>query len=193
MLDFDEMTLEDARAYCERYAAAVPVRERWLADELAARGEGAALLAGRDQLPGLWTWACDMFDSGPTSLRLLVSQPVNDPQPGVRPPWYSQERPSPYFSDGALWLIELLGAHLATLLMADEPALYWDVYRVPKRLRDFNQHRIKLFGIWPDGVELAQMVYSSVIGRVHYGNPWSEERSLEDIFVYSLTASGANR
>lgn len=125
------MTLQAAKAYRDAYAAAVPVRERWLVDELLTRGQDPGMLSRPGRLPELWAWATALIDTGPMSLRLLTSQPNDDPQPGFRPPWYDHDDLTPHLSDGALWLIDLLGVHLATLVMAAVPDTRWDVYWAP--------------------------------------------------------------
>lgn len=102
MIDFGVWNLDDARAYRDAYAAAVPIRERWLADELLACDQDPVLLSGPDQLLELWSWATRLFDTGPSTLRLRTPQPSNDPQLGIRPPWYQQNQPDRHLSDGAL-------------------------------------------------------------------------------------------
>lgn len=188
MIDFGVMPLTEANAYRDAYAAAIPVRERWLAEELRARGEDPGMLCGPDRLPDLWSWATALIGTGPTTLRLLTQQPTDDPQPGTRPPWHAQDEPSPFLSDGALWLVELLGSHLATLVIAAVPDAHWDVYRAPRRKNDVNQHRTRLFGTRPLGIDPSSMVYGPVIGHVYHRRPWSEQQTLRSLYEYSLSA-----
>jgi hypothetical protein len=189
MIDFGLWSLKEAKAYRDAYAAAVPVRERWLADELRARGDDPGMLSGPNRLPALWALATALIDTGPTSVRLQTPQPSDEPQPGIRPPWHDQDQPSPFFSDGALWLIELLGAHLATLISASAPEAHWDVYRAPRRKHDVDQHRTKLFGTRPAGVDPSRMVYGAVIGHVHHGKPWDQQETLETLYDYAITSA----
>lgn len=191
MIDFGSWTLGDARAYCAAYAQAVPIRCEWLADELRARGQDPNLLVGPDGLPELWAWATRLFDTGPTTVELLTTQPASDPQPGVRPPWHSQEEPSHRLSDGALWLVDLLGVHIAALLLEACPDAHWDVFRSRGRIRDGSHHRTKLFGTYAAGVDLSSNIYGSVIGHVVHGKPWSKQRSLEELYTLTLEASKA--
>jgi hypothetical protein len=192
MIHFSTWTLEQARVYCAAYAAAVPFRGEWLGQELQARGQGRDLLAGPEGLPELWAWATNLVDTGPMTLELLTPQPAGDPQPGVRPPWHSQDEPSELLSDGALWLIDLLGVHVAALLLEACPNAYWDVFRSTGRIPDGSQHKTKLFGTFTDGVDLASNVHGSVIGHVGYGKPWSKQRSLEGLYALTLDACRGN-
>lgn len=191
MIDFGLWSFKQAKGYRDAYAASIPIRENWLADELHVRGHNPNMLAGANRLPDLWAWATALIDTGPSTLRLRTPQPANDPQPGVRPPWHAQEEPSPFLSDGTLWLIELLGAHLATLIMAAVPEAHWDVYRAPGRKNDVDQHRTKLFGTRPLGVDPSGMVYGPVIGHVYHGKPWRDQQTLEGLYTYSLSSPPA--
>lgn len=188
MIHFSTWTLEEARAYCAAYAAAVPYRCEWLANELDARGQDRDLLASPEGLPELWEWATELIDTGPLTLELLVPQPAADPQPGVRPPWHSQDDPNQRLSDGALWLIDLLGMHLAALLLKNCPNAYWDVLQSTGPLHEGTHHKTKLFGTYADGVDLANNVYGAVIGHVLYGKPWTNQTSLAELYADLLNA-----
>lgn len=186
MIDFGSWTLAEARAYCAAYAAAAPARREWLTNELRARGQDTQVLAGPAGLAELWAWATHLIDAGPTALRLLTAQPAADPQPGIRPPWHSQDEPSHRLSDGALWLVDLLGMHVAGLVLEACPSAHWDVFRGSGRVRDASHHRTKLFGAFPDGVDLSSNVYGSVIGHVVHGKPWRNQRSLEELYALTV-------
>lgn len=186
MIDFGVWSRDEAKAYRDAYAAAIPLRERWLADELRAHGHDTMLLTGPEQLLELWAWATSLIDAGPTTLGLLTQQPADDPQPGIRPPWYDQGQPDRFLSDGALWLIDLLGGHLATLVVEAAPQAHWDVYRAPRRTHDVDQHRTKLFGTRPMGVDPAGMIHTAVIGHLAHGKPWNEQQTLATLYTYTL-------
>lgn len=173
MIDFGTWPLREARQYCDQYAAAVPTREQWLATELAMTGGNPTWLEGPDGLEHLWAWATRRIDTeGPTSLTLTTAQPEDDLQPGPRPPWHAQDKENPYLSDGVLWLVDLLGCHLARLVLDEVPDAHWDVYRAPSRRRDVKQHRTVLVDVGSDRSDPAQMVYGEVIGHVYHGKPW---------------------
>jgi len=146
------------------------------------------LLADPSHLPQLWGWATSLIDSGPTSARLVTPQPSDDPQPGIRPPWHDQDSPNPFLSDGVLWLIELLGAHLATLTCLALPEAHWDVYRAHRRRsNDVFQHRTKLFGTSdPLGSDPSGMIYTAVIGHVYHRKPWSQRETLASLYDFML-------
>lgn len=185
MIHFHEWTWVEAHIYSAKYAAAQPIRLSWLRRELEAQGYEPSAMVPVEQLQALWDWATRQFDT--PNLTLMTSQPADDPQPGDRPPWYAQTTPWVRMSDGALWLIELLGAHLADLVMARLPESRWGVYRVPARLNDMKQHSTVLFLSAEDaGVNPAQMVYGPVIGHLHHGRLWSDEHSLNDLYEYCL-------
>jgi hypothetical protein len=157
-------------------------------------GGGVGCRRRRPGRPGglgpLWTWTTGRFDSeGATGLALCAPLPDDDPQGVPRPPWHAPDRPNPYLSDGALWLIEGLGCHLATLVTAACPEARWDVYRAPSSTRDVNQNRTMLHGL-PNGAaaDPSSMVYSQVIKTTIHGKPWAAD-SL-DLLYRHLTGAG---
>ena len=189
MIDFGTWPIGEARRYRDEYAAAVPLREDWLAEELTSTGGDRDWLSGPEGLPSLWLWFTRRLDKEhPGGPVLHAMQPEKDPQPGDRPPWYVTSGMPTYVSDGALWLIELLGCHLATLVLDGLPGAHWDVYVVPKRRRDVDQHRTMLNGVGSRWSDPARMVYGEVIGHVLYGKPWAPTALSR---MYEFTVSGA--
>lgn len=176
MIDFGIWPLREAKRYRDQYAAAVPLREQWLASELAMTGGNPAWLDRSEGLADLWTWATRRIDTeGPTELVLATVQPDGDPQPGPRPPWHAQDKQNPYLSDGVLWLVDLLGCHLAALVLDELPDARWDLYRAPSRRRDVQQNRTVLVDVASGRSDPAQMVYGEVIDHVYHGEPWRKD------------------
>jgi hypothetical protein len=81
---------------------------------------------------------------------------------------------------------------VAALLLEGCPNAYWDVFRSSGRIPDASQHKTKLFGTYPDGVDLASNVHGSVIGHVVYGKSWANQRSLEKLYALVLDACRGN-
>ncbi|WP_148616550.1 hypothetical protein [Nocardioides rubriscoriae] len=178
MIDFSELSLLEAQAYCDSYVASLPYRRLWLRNEIDATTNGRAdMLSGVSTLPMLSSWSYDLIDKSRGQLSLATPQPVEDQQMGNRPPWYETQDGSlaAPLSDGTLWLIDLLGVHLADLVTAAVPTAEWGVYVAPKRSRDINQHQTGLLGVAGGWASPWSMVYGQVISRIHYKRPWHEE------------------
>lgn len=183
MIDFRAWPVRRARAYAAAYAAAAPSRVQWLVGEVAATRGTAAATKGPDGLAALWRWTCRRFDrEGPTTLKLATPLPTDDPQAGPRPPWYDPDRPSPYLSDAALWLIDALGCHLAMLALRAHPEARWDVYRADNPL-DAKQNRAVLVGIPGGPADPAMMVYGEVIDHMIHGERWRRD-ALSHLYRY---------
>lgn len=188
MLDFASLNAAEADAYCDSYVRSLPSRRAWLAAEFAARPAGGHSTSSRTaSLETVWEWATALIDTGPHTLRLATEQPGDDPQQGPRPPWYDQSAPDPYLSDGALWLIELLGVHLADALAAEKPEAHWAVYRSPERPDDYNQQRTMLFDAGPQPVDPAALIHTSVIGHVLRHKPWTAQATLASLYLAIMT------
>jgi hypothetical protein len=189
MIDFGTWTKASASAYRDTYAVGVPVRAAWLGREVEASGGAAASLDGPGGLDRLWAWVVRRFEEeGATGLTLVAPLPDDDPQAGRRPPWHDPARANPYLSDGALWLIEGLGCHLAMLTMHACPQARWELYRAPSSTRDVNQNRTMLHDL-PKGTpsDPSSMVYSQVIRTTIHDEPWAAD-ALGMLYRY-LTAS----
>lgn len=161
MIDFGVLDRAAAQEYRDAYVAACPERVAWLRLEVSRTGGSAAAVDGSPASLGpAWEWL----------LRRLGEPggPVVD-VPG-RPPWYDPERPNPYLSDGALWLIDAMGCYLAALVTDAVPKARWEVYRVAKKYKDVDQNRTMLVGL-PGGrpADPAGMVYTAVILTVVHG------------------------
>jgi hypothetical protein len=168
VIDFATWSVRDARMYRDAYVASLPSRTQWLLPEITAYGADCNMLSsgGASGLGALWAWAADVIDTGPSTLELRTSQPAGDLQSGARPPWYDQYRQDPWLSDGALWLIELLGVHLANVIVRAKPGAHWAVYQASDEPDDNFLHRTMLFGANPRPVDPAGMIHISVIGHV---------------------------
>lgn len=70
--------------------------------------------------------------------------------------------------------------------MTAAPRAHWDVYRAPRRAHDVDHHRTKLFGTRPPGIDPSDMIHTAVIGHVAHGKPWSQQQTLESLYVYAL-------
>lgn len=185
MIDFAARSLTDARKYRDAYVASLHSRRDWLVAEMIARSADPEVLShGALGLEPLWAWAKDLIDSEPSTLRLRTSQPANDLQPGPRPPWYDQSTQDPWLSDGLLWLIELLGVHLTSVVLDARPRGSWEVYQSPSESADYFQHRTMLFGAHPRPVDPAAMIHTSVIGHVLRGESWSERPTLSSLYEF---------
>ncbi|MBM9460577.1 hypothetical protein JK386_11740 [Nocardioides sp. zg-536] len=195
MLDFSELTAEDARSYRNAYAAAGEPRRRWLAAELSAAGQPSALLDGPEELPALWDWYTRWFDSaGARELTLRTSQPADDPQRGTRPPWHAAE-PSEYFSDDGLWLIDLVGIHWGLLAKAAIPEAEWVVYADkgpdPKRGVDVNYQRTMLAAPGVRHFDPASMVHGITVSHFLRNGPWDRYGGLPGLYAHVTRDLGA--
>lgn len=177
MIDFGTWSLKQAEEYCASYAKGVALRAEWLGREVAATSDlDTTALTGEAGLMELWRWfGHRLTTEGPTRLTLRTPLPDDDPQHGQRPPWQAPNKTNPYLSDGALWLIEGIGCHLAMVAMDNCPEAEWEVYRAPKRRKDFNQHRTQLFGVPGGPAEPSRMVYGDVIGPVIHNEDWRDD------------------
>ena len=185
MIDFATWSETNARKYRDAYIASLPSRTAWLVAEVTAHSADADMLfRGAAGLGSLWAWATDVIDTGPSTLQLRTTQPADDLQPGVRPPWYDQSAEDPWLSDGTLWLIELLGVHLANVVVEARPAAHWDVYQAIDQPDDYFQQRTMLFGANPRPVDPAGMIHTSVIGHVLTEKPWREQPSLPSLYEF---------
>ena len=90
----------------------------------------------------------------------------------------------PWLSNGTLWLIELLGGHLASVVIDARPDAHWDVYQPPDQPDDYFQHRTMLAGVNPRPVDPAGMVHTSVVGHVLRGKPWREQPTLSSLYEF---------
>jgi len=175
VIDFGELPLREAKAYCTTYTAGIPERLEWLRSTLRTTGGPIdAMEAGREGLGALWPWLVDQID-----------HPGGGSPPPVRPPWHSQDATNPYLSDRTLWLIDAIGCHLAEIVRAVVPDARWDVYRVGARFKDVDQHRTMLHGLPGRPADTVQMVYGRVIGMVLHGKPYKPD-ALEGLYDYLL-------
>lgn len=173
MIDFGILTKDQAKLYCKNYAAGVPLRANWLMTEVQATESNLSVMQDKANLDELWSWLHDrILIESPTQLVLLTPLPEDDPQTGRRPPWASPDEPNPYLSDGLLWIIEAIGCHLAVLMKAQYPKIYWDIYEAPRSFKDVNQYRTMLYGAPVSPVDPARMVYGGVIDNVIHNNKW---------------------
>lgn len=185
MIDFATWSLTEAHQYRDAYVASLPSRAEWLAAEVIAHCIDAATLSqGPDGLDLLWAWATDLIDTGPSTLQLRTSQPADDLQPGIHPPWYDQSARDPWLSAGALWLIELLGTHLGHVVLDAKPRAHWDVYQNLDEPDDYFQQRTMLMGANRRPVDPAGMIHTSVMGHVRSGKPWREQPSLSSLYEF---------
>ncbi len=185
MIDFAVLSFADAHQYRDEYVASLPRRTQWLVAEVTAHGiDDAMLLRGAEGLRPLWAWATVLIDNGPSTLQLRTSQPAGDLQPGVRPPWYDPSTRDPWLSDGALWLIELLGVHLADIVLDAKPGAHWQIYQNLDQPDDYFQHRTVVCGANSRPMDPAGMIHTSVIGHVLRGKPWTEQPSLTSLYEF---------
>lgn len=188
MIDFATWSILDAREYRDAYVASLPSRKEWLVAEISARGDDPDMLSrGVSGLGPLWAWATDLIDTAPKSFELRASQPSEDRQPGLLPPWYDQTKQDPLLSNGALWLIELLGGHLASVVIDARPAAHWVLYQAPGEADSYFQHRTLLFDANPRPMEPAAMVHTSVVGHVLGGKPWREQPTLSSLYEFIIS------
>lgn len=158
-------------------------------DEVTASGGETTWCDGPEGLGALWQWFDGRLrEAGPTGLVPAAPLPAADPQAGARPPWHSPDQPNPYLSDGALWLIEGLGCHLATLAMCSHQGAGWEVYR-PSNRRDVNFNRTRLVGVPGGPADPAQMIYGAVVRTVIHSQPW-EPGELSRLFHYLVDPLG---
>ena len=196
MIDFSELSDDEAFAYRDAYAAAAPVRRRWLAAELRAAGQPSSLLNGPGQLAALWHWYTSWFDeAGALSLTLRTPQPADDPQPGARPPWYAQDDPKPLFSNGGLWLIDLVGVHWGLLAMDAIPGSEWmaSMYPGDKRGVDVNYRRTMIRRPGAGEFDPASMVYGITVSHFQRSGPWDRYGGLPGLYRHAIERARPNQ
>lgn len=166
MIDFSELSLAEAEAYRDAYAAGVPERVTWLRRQVEGSG-GPVLDRTPESLVPLWAWYLSWLKAGGR---------LTDGAEGV-PAWQHPERPNRYVSPDTLWMVDAIGCYLYEVLRGAVPDVRWEVYRVAKRLRHVDQHRTVVTGLRTP-FDPASAVYGLTIGMVLHGEPEDSEALL---------------